>query len=124
MSRQPGNQIKYMPYVLGFVISIFLTVEAYLLTTNRVIAGKILVIVLLSLAVVQFFVQMYFFLHLGNESKPRWRTLSFAMMLCVVLILVLGSLWIMYNLDYNHNHLDGQSKQQYINQYLDSQDGL
>ncbi len=55
-----------------------------------------------SLAIVQFFVQLFFFLHLGHESKPRWRILIFSFMLLVVVIVVFGSIWIMQNLDYHH----------------------
>jgi cytochrome o ubiquinol oxidase operon protein cyoD len=46
-------------------------------------------------------VQLVFFLHLGGEGKPRWRLTAFLFMLLVLVILVFGSLWIMYNLDYH-----------------------
>lgn len=53
------------------------------------------------LAFGQFVVQLVYFLHLGTEQKPRWKLLVFWFMIVVVLIVVVGSLWIMYNLNYN-----------------------
>jgi len=63
-------------------------------TTGVALGGTIGV-----LAVIQMFVQLIFFLHLGKENKPRWNTLIFAFMLLVLLIVVLGTLWIMHSLD-------------------------
>jgi cytochrome o ubiquinol oxidase operon protein cyoD len=59
-----------------------------------------------GLAVVQLFVQLYFFLHMGDESKPRWNLMAFLFMLLVLVIVVFGSLWIMKNLDYHMSPSD------------------
>lgn len=91
-------------YVIGFVLSLVLTLGAYLLTVREVLSGWALVYVLAALAVVQLVVQLVCFLHLGKESKPRWNLTAAAFALIVVIILVFGSLWIMQNLSYNHNH--------------------
>ena len=71
------------------------------------------------LALLQFTVQMIYFLHLGHESRPRWKLGVFGMMLVVVLIIVFGSLWIMNSLNYRMHTNPNQ-----INKYLRSQDGL
>ena len=60
----------------------------------------------------QFFTQLLFFLHLGRETKPRWKLLVFLFMTMIVAILVFGSLWIMYNLNY---HMTLQQMYQYLN---------
>jgi len=99
------------------VTSIILTVEAYLLVVHRVLQGKSLVAAIIGLALTQFLVQLFFFLHLGRETKPRWKLMVFGLMVMIVVIFVGGSLWIMYNLNYN------MSPSQ-INNYLNSQDGL
>lgn len=95
------NWASYKPYVFGYVYSVLLTVEAYLLVTNEVFSGFTLIAVLLCLAFVQLVVQLVFFLHLGSESKPRWNLVAFLFMALVLLIVVIGSLWIMENLNYN-----------------------
>ncbi len=88
-------------YVTGFVTSIVLTVSAYLLVVNRGNATTGLIVkIIVALALIQFIVQLFFFLHLGKETKPRWKLFVFFFMILVVLILVFGSLWIMNNLNY------------------------
>lgn len=96
--RYPGS-IK--SYTIGFVISIVLTLTAYIVVTNHWFSKQIIIYSIMGLAAVQLVVQLVFFLHLGRESKPRWNLAAFAFMLAVLLILVIGSLWIMNNLNYN-----------------------
>ena len=87
-------------YVLGFILSILLTFAAYYLVVGHFLTGWVLDYAIVSLTVVQILVQLLFFLHLGNEPKPYWNLLVFSFMVLVVAIIVLGSLWIMYDLDY------------------------
>lgn len=103
-------------YVTGFVLSIVLTLVAYLSTVNHLFSERTLIGLLIGLALVQFLVQLFFFLHLGKETKPRWKLLVLFFMIGVVLILVIGSLWIMDNLNY-------RMTPQQINQYMQNQDG-
>ena len=55
---------------------------------------------MLVLAVLQLFVQSYYFLHLGDEPKPRWKSWSYLYSMVMMIIVVMGSLWVMYNLNY------------------------
>ena len=109
-----------LSYTTGFLLSIVLTMAAYMLVTGHYLASWSLVFALIGLAVVQLFVQVVFFLHLAKKSKPRWNLLVFGLMLVVVLIVVGGSLWIMYNLGYRMM----PKTQQQVNQYLNSQAGF
>lgn len=99
-----GAAGSFKSYTIGFVMSVVLTFAAYALVVNHVISGWDLVWALIGLAIIQLLVQLIFFLHLSNESSPRWNLLAFTFMLTTVLILAIGSLWIMNNLDYNHGH--------------------
>lgn len=92
----------YRSYIIGFILSIILTLAAYFLVTEHVFTGEILDFAIIILSVVQVVVQLLFFLHLGQESKPYWNLLAFFFMVLVVVILVFGSLWIMHNLDYRN----------------------
>lgn len=87
-------------YILGFILSILLTLAAYYLVAGHFLTEWVLDYAVVSLTVVQVLVQLIFFLHLGNEPKPYWNLLVFLFMVLVVAIIVLGSLWIMYDLDY------------------------
>ena len=89
----------FKSYILGFFISLFLTLIAFGLVITKVISGRGLVITLVALALVQAIVQLRFFLKLGHEDKPKWETLVFFFMVLILLIIVIGSLWIMFDLD-------------------------
>lgn len=94
------NRQTLRSYISGFVLSIVLTLAAYFMATHHSFRDITLIEILVELAIVQFLVQMFFFLHLGRETKPRWRLLTVVLMIVFVLIVVLGSIWIMYNLSY------------------------
>lgn len=98
-------------------MSLFLTLGAYLLVHYQLYSKNILITMIVGLALVQFLVQLLFFMHLGTEQKPRWRLAVFLFMLIVVLILIFGSLWIMQNLNY-------RMTPQTMNMYLSNQDNL
>lgn len=112
-------------YVSGFVLSIVLTMAAYVVVQAHLGAGKqvlaqpTVLITILSFAVAQLAVQLWFFLHLGEEARPHWRFTALLFAISFVLIVVVGSIWIMANLDYH-----GHQTQKQINTYIKSQDDL
>jgi len=88
-------------YSLGFVASALLTLAAYFSVVRPLFEGIILKGVLLALALVQVALQLVLFLHLGEEKKPRYNLLVLLFMVSVALIVIIGSIWIMYHLNYN-----------------------
>lgn len=100
-------------YGIGFVLSLILTLTAYNLVLYRS-TSTWLVAGLLVMAVVQLIVQLVFFLHLGDEAKPRYKLLSFVFMGGILVIIVVGSIWIMNNLDYNMMNMSPQEKTDYM----------
>lgn len=113
IDREPGS---LRSYISGFVSAVALTLIAFAIAAKHSIAGNKLIAILLGLAMVQFAFQMLFFLHIGRESKPRWKQLVLVLMLVFVLIVVLGSIWVMYSLNY-------RMTPDQINQYMLKQDG-
>ncbi|MEI9913842.1 MAG: cytochrome o ubiquinol oxidase subunit IV [Candidatus Saccharibacteria bacterium] len=111
------SKLKLSSYIAGFGLSLLLTLSAYLLVTHHGASRNVLVGIVVALALTQFIVQIFFFLHLGQESKPRWKLGIFFFMIGVVLILVFGSLWIMYSLNYRQTI-------PHELQYVNSQDDL
>lgn len=99
-------------YTIGFILSIGLTIGSYIIVTQHLFTTRNVIAAILGLAVLQLLIQVLFFLHLGRESKPRWNLVAFLFMLLVVLIVVIGSIWIMANLDYNM--MSPQQTTQYI----------
>jgi cytochrome o ubiquinol oxidase operon protein cyoD len=86
-------------YTIGFVLSILFTLFAYFLVVNQTLSATTIMVAILVLAITQMLVQLVFFLHLGQESKPRWNLIVLLFALLVVLIVVIGSIWIMNNLN-------------------------
>jgi cytochrome o ubiquinol oxidase operon protein cyoD len=100
-------------YVTGFVLSLLLTLSTYGIVVSGA-SGVWLVPTLGVLALVQMIVQLIFFLHLGEEAKPRWRILSFLFMAGALTIIVAGSIWIMANLNYNMMNMTPDEKENYM----------
>ena len=90
-------------YVIGFILSILLTLVAYVGVVRHLFDSQTLLTAIIGFGVAQLAVQLIFFLHLSKRSRARWNLTAFAFTSLVVLILVVGSLWIMGNLNDNMN---------------------
>ena len=110
-------------YVIGFITSLVLTFAAYILTlihissSHEEIPHIVLIPALLLIALIQLAVQLLFFLHLGEEKRPRWNFVFFINTFISVVIVIVASIWIMNHLNYNMS-----PKQQL--EYIQSQSGI
>lgn len=96
---------KTLPiYLLGFVLSLVLTAMAFFVVAFRWGDPIHLYLTVAILALIQLFVQVVCFLRLNASPEARWNLVSFVFTIVVVLVLVGGSMWIMYNLNYNMVH--------------------
>ena len=95
------------PYIIGFVLSIVLTLVAFYIVNAHVnshhlaFSHEFIIVAILCLAIAQLFVQLFFFLHMGKEKGPKWNLAVFIAFISVILLIVIASLWIMYHLNYN-----------------------
>ncbi len=87
-------------YIIGFIFSCILTLLSYFLVTKQMLESKYVFLSIFGLALIQAWIQLIYFLHLNKDEKPNARLHVFLFMALVVLLIVGGSLWIMYNLDY------------------------
>jgi len=117
MNQPAPEHSTLSSYITGFAFSLILTLTAYFLVVDQAYHGTGLRLLIAVLALGQFITQMVFFLHLGRETKPRWKLLVFGGMVTVVVILIGGSLWIMSSLNY---HMTPSQ----VDQYMQSQDGF
>jgi cytochrome o ubiquinol oxidase operon protein cyoD len=107
-------------YIIGLVGSLVLTLVAYFMVTNHVFGGGWkLALVVVGLALLQFAIQLIFFLHVSAGSRPRWKLATFWFMLTIVAVIVGGSLWIMHSLNYRMMPTVEQ-----MEEYMNSQNGL
>lgn len=107
-------------YISGFVLSLLLTGVAYNLATHSGLRGWGLGYAVLALAAVQLIVQLVCFLHLGQEREPRWKLLVFDFTLIILVIVIIGTLWIMQHLNYHMMNMGSND----TNRYLQEHEGL
>ncbi len=86
-------------YLLGFFGSLILTLTSFYLVWAELLPKDQLIYTIVGLGILQAALQLHFFMHLGKEAKPRWESISFFFMLTCLVIIVLGTLWIMYDLN-------------------------
>jgi cytochrome o ubiquinol oxidase operon protein cyoD len=110
---------RLLNYSIGYATCILLTLVAYMVADLNYYKNWAIIITIAALAFIQFIIQIVFFLHLSKDKKDRWRVYVFLSMVIVVLILVVGSIWIMNSLN---NKMILNTKQ--TNHYLNTQDGL
>lgn len=91
-------------YIVGFMLSLLLTIIPFVLVAQHTFSNETLYIVIGLFALAQLFVQLVYFLHLSPKSHARWNLSVFIFTFIVVMILVVGTLWIMFNLDYFMMH--------------------
>ncbi len=96
-------------YIIGFLASLLLTATSFYLVAFRELSPHVLIYTIIGLAAIQAIVQSIFFLHVGQEAKPRWETITFCFTLMVVLIIIIGSLWVMNDL--NERMMPGMDKE-------------
>lgn len=89
-------------YVTGFVLAVVLTAIPFWLVMGKVFASStVTTFVILGLAMVQIYVHMVFFLHMTSKAEGGWTWMSLIFMLVLLVIMLSGSMWIMYHLKAN-----------------------
>lgn len=117
------NRAAMQAYGVGFLFATALTIAAFVLvwaytTSDGAIYSRGLLIFMLAvLAVLQLLVQVIFFLHLSAERRARLTLISAIFTVVVTLMIVVGSLWIMQNLNYNMMPSD-------VNQYVQQEENI
>lgn len=89
-------------YVTGFVLSVVLTALAFWVVMGKVFdSGATTAMVILALGAVQIVVHMVYFLHMNARSESGWNLLALIFTLVLVVIVLSGSLWVMFHLNTN-----------------------
>ncbi len=100
-STSKGMHGTMKSYITGFILSLFLTINAYFLVVTKSVSGTTLAATILVFAVLQMAVQVFFFLHLGRGPKPLYNVVFFGGTASLILVVIVGSIFIMNNLQYN-----------------------
>ena len=98
-------------YSIGFGLAIIFTLAAYLTVVSGWFSQVGAITIIALLAALQLVVQLVFFLHLGRDGV-KWKAAAFYVMFIILVLIVGGSLWIMYSLDYNM--MSSEAMQEYM----------
>ena len=96
-----GHHGSLKDYLIGFVLAVLLTVVPFAMVMSGAFPRGVTVAVITVLAVAQILVHLVYFLHMDRSSAQRWNWAVFAFTVLVIAILVIGSLWVLHNLNAN-----------------------
>lgn len=82
-------------YVIGFILSIILTIIPLMLVVNHVLPVGPLVVTIMGMAVLQFLIQLFFFMHVREGDGPKYNVMALALGVVFVITIVGGSMWVM-----------------------------
>lgn len=93
---------SFKSYTIGFVLAVILTaIPFWLVMGNKFSSSSTAGLVLLGLAAIQVVVHMIYFLHMNSKAEGGWSLLATLFTLMVVVIMMAGSLWVMYHMNHN-----------------------
>ena len=88
-------------YLIGFVLAVGLTATSFYIARSTLVWAPSIPIALSVLAVAQMGVHIVFFLHMTSGPDNVNNLMALAFGLLIVMLLVFGSLWIMFHLNHN-----------------------
>ncbi|AMA71503.1 MULTISPECIES: cytochrome o ubiquinol oxidase subunit IV [Aneurinibacillus] len=94
MSQQEAHG-STKAYIIGFILSIVLTIIPLVLVLNHMMSRTALFVTIMVMAVLQFAVQLFFFMHIREGEKPRYNVMALVLGIVFVVTIVAGSIWIM-----------------------------
>jgi cytochrome o ubiquinol oxidase operon protein cyoD len=97
---------------LGLGFSVVLTAAAFVLASTELIYAPAIPVALLVLAIAQMGVHLVFFLHITTGPDNTNNVLALAFGILVVFLIVVGSIWIMNEMEHNMMPMDELMRQQ------------
>ncbi len=89
-------------YMTGFILSVILTAIPFIVVMSGGFASaRFTAFLVLAFAVVQIIVHMIYFLHMNLKSESGWIMTAVIFTVIVLVIAIIGTIWVMYNMDIN-----------------------
>jgi cytochrome o ubiquinol oxidase operon protein cyoD len=89
-------------YMTGFILSVILTAVPFALVMTGVLTDvRTTAYIVMALAVVQIVVHMIYFLHMSPKAEGGWSMMALIFTLILLVIVLAGSLWVMYHMNAN-----------------------
>jgi len=96
-----GGHGDVRSYVIGFVLAVVLTALPFGLVMSGALAHDMVAPVCMAFAAVQIVVHLVYFLHMNSQSARTWNGAAMAFTVIILLILVVGTLWVMVHMNMN-----------------------
>ncbi|MRW89651.1 cytochrome o ubiquinol oxidase subunit IV [Duganella sp. FT80W] len=97
-----GHHGSLKDYAIGFILSVILTAIPFWLVMHKVFdKSSTTAIVILGFAAIQVVVHMIYFLHMNGKAEGGWSMLSTVFTLVLLVIVLAGSIWVMYHMNIN-----------------------
>ena len=94
-------------YVIGFLLSVVLTTVPFWLVMTGTLDATMTGVLIVGAAIVQILVHTVCFLHVNTQSEGGWTLMAYIFTAVLVLIVIAGSLWIMFHLNTNMMPMTG-----------------
>jgi cytochrome o ubiquinol oxidase operon protein cyoD len=115
--RTPGTDTRgstgaWPTYVVGFALASSLTAASFVLAGGGWLTPASLVAALVALAIAQMIVHLIFFLHITTAPAQKTNILALLLTLLIIALVVIGSLWIMAELNTHMVPMDQMMRMQ------------
>jgi cytochrome o ubiquinol oxidase subunit IV len=107
--HQHANHGSLKSYIVGFALSIILTLMSFGCVMSGAVPHDLIMPGIMVLCVAQVLVQLMFFLHLSAKPGQRDNLSIGVFTLLIIAIVVVGSLWVMHNMNLYMMHPVSQS---------------
>ncbi len=88
-------------YLVGLFLAAFITVVAFFIAKTNLVWGPSIPLALVVLAIAQIGVHLVFFIHITTGPDNANNVLALAFGVLIVGLIIIGSLWIMANMNHN-----------------------
>ena len=106
-AHSEGGHGTFQSYMTGFVLSVILTAIPFGLVMSNVLDNSLVTtLVILALGGVQMVVHVIYFLHMSTKSEGGWTFMALIFTITLVVIMLAGSVWVMYHLNHNMMPMD------------------
>lgn len=106
---QHANHGTLKSYIVGFALSIILTLLSFGCVMSGAVPHHLVMPGIMVLCVAQVLVQLVFFLHLSSKPGQRDNLSIGVFTVLIIAIIVVGSIWVMHNMNLYMMHPDAQS---------------
>ena len=89
-------------YLTGFILALGLTLIPFGTVYWTLLSGPSTLLVIALAAIAQIAVQLHYFLHIDFRTTPRENLIALLFAAFLILVMVGGSLWVLFDLHYRH----------------------